>query len=107
MPIDISKLSRDELESLLGQTTDRLKAFEEETVVALVEDVKKRAQEAGVSLNELIGRLKGSGGKKRGKVAAKYKNPKTGETWAGRGRKPAWLEKELAVGKKVEDFAIG
>lgn len=24
-------------------------------------------------------------------VAAKYRNPKTGQTWTGRGRPPAWI----------------
>ena len=41
------------------------------------------------------------------KVAPKYRNPAdASQTWAGRGRKPKWLETELAAGKKIEDFAI-
>ena len=27
-----------------------------------------------------------------GKVAPKYKNPSTGETWTGRGKAPKWIE---------------
>ncbi len=27
-----------------------------------------------------------------GKVAPKYKNPATGETWTGRGKAPKWIE---------------
>lgn len=38
-------------------------------------------------------------------VKPKYRSP-TGETWAGRGRKPRWLEEAIAAGRKVEDFAI-
>ena len=34
-------------------------------------------------------------------VAAKYRNPETGESWSGRGRAPRWLD-----GKNREDFAI-
>lgn len=26
------------------------------------------------------------------KVAAKYKNPKTGATWTGRGKEPKWIQ---------------
>ena len=34
-----------------------------------------------------------SGGKSaRGKVAPKYLNPSTGETWTGRGKAPKWIE---------------
>ena len=28
----------------------------------------------------------------RTKVAPKYKNPSTGETWTGRGKPPAWIK---------------
>lgn len=40
------------------------------------------------------------------KVAAKYRNPKTGETWSGRGGVAGWLSRELKAGKKREDFLI-
>ena len=41
--------------------------------------------------------------KKAGKktVAAKYMDPKTGVTWSGRGRAPAWIE-----GKNRDRFLI-
>ncbi len=40
-------------------------------------------------------------GKKRGKVAAKYKNSSTGETWTGRGKAPIWI-----AGKDRTKFLI-
>jgi DNA-binding protein H-NS len=55
-------------------------------------------------------------GKKRGtrkaradvgrKAEPKYRDPKTGETWSGRGRPAAWLKAHLDAGKKKEDFLI-
>jgi DNA-binding protein H-NS len=41
-----------------------------------------------------------------GKVAAKYRNPATGDTWSGRGLKPKWLSAALADGKALTDFTI-
>ena len=41
-----------------------------------------------------------------GKVAAKYRNGATGDTWSGRGLRPNWLKAALAAGKKLEDFAV-
>lgn len=41
-----------------------------------------------------------------GKVAAKYRDNASGQTWSGRGLKPKWLQAALAAGKKLEDFAI-
>ena len=40
------------------------------------------------------------------KVAAKYRNPATGDTWSGRGLKPKWLVAAMATGKSLADFTI-
>jgi DNA-binding protein H-NS len=40
------------------------------------------------------------------KVAAKYRNPATGDTWSGRGLKPKWLTAALAAGRSMSDFAL-
>ncbi len=40
------------------------------------------------------------------KLAAKYRNPETGETWSGRGLKPKWLAAALADGRSLADFAV-
>lgn len=40
------------------------------------------------------------------KVAPKYRNTATGETWTGRGLQPKWITAAIASGKKLEDFAI-
>ena len=60
------------------------------------------AKSAGFELSELFGR----GAK--GKVAAKYCDPKNPEnTWTGRGRMPRWMTAATKGGKgKKEDFLI-
>jgi DNA-binding protein H-NS len=40
------------------------------------------------------------------KVAPKYRDAATGDTWSGRGLQPRWLKQALASGKKISDFAI-
>jgi DNA-binding protein H-NS len=40
------------------------------------------------------------------KVKPKYRDPRTGDTWAGRGVQPRWLTAALKTGKKVEDYLI-
>jgi DNA-binding protein H-NS len=42
----------------------------------------------------------------RTKAAPKYRNPATGETWAGRGKQPRWLRKAINAGQSQEDFRI-
>ena len=46
------------------------------------------------------------GPKAGGKVAAKYRNAATGDTWSGRGLQPNWLKAALAGGQKLSDFAV-
>ena len=40
------------------------------------------------------------------KVAPKYRNPATGDTWTGRGLKPKWLVAALNSGRSLSDFAL-
>ena len=40
------------------------------------------------------------------KVAAKYRDKSTGETWSGRGLQPKWLKAAIAAGRKIGDFTI-
>lgn len=44
--------------------------------------------------------------KPTGKVAIKYRNAGTGETWTGRGLQPKWLKAALASGAKIEEFLV-
>lgn len=40
------------------------------------------------------------------RVKPKYRNTKTGETWAGRGQQPKWMVAQTNAGKKADDFLI-
>jgi DNA-binding protein H-NS len=62
----------------------------------------------GLSVADLSGsmRKRESGSFSRAKVAPKFINKATGETWSGRGLKPRWLANAIASGAKLEDFAV-
>lgn len=104
--INLSKMSLKDLLALqddLEQAIANAQLREKQEVISQMEAL---AQEAGFSMNELIG---GKGrGKGKGSVsAAKYANPDNrAETWTGRGRKPNWLVEKLKKGASLEDFAI-
>lgn len=40
------------------------------------------------------------------KVAAKYRNAATGDTWSGRGLQPKWLKAALVGGSSIDEFKI-
>ncbi len=73
-----------------------------------VAKVKALMAEHGLSLADLSTRTTAGKTKSKGgaKVAAKYRDATTGNTWSGRGLRPNWLKAALASGKKLEDFAV-
>lgn len=80
---------------------------------AAVDKIKALMAENGVTLAELGGAKGGRGARAKKasavtgrKVAAKYRNAATGDTWSGRGLQPNWLKAALASGRKLEDFAV-
>ncbi len=73
-------------------------------IASVVADIQARMKEYGISLNDLKGGATKT--KARAAVAAKYRNPATGESWSGRGRAPKWLAEELAKGRSKDAFLI-
>ena len=75
-----------------------------------VAQVKALMAQHGLSIADLSARApaapKSGGRKPSGKVAPKFRDPATGNTWTGRGLKPNWLKNALANGKSLQDFAI-
>jgi DNA-binding protein H-NS len=75
-------------------------------------DIDKQLQSRKAELQAQLAQIGGDGsaGKVRSvkgsKVAPKYKHPKTGETWSGRGGVAGWLAREIKSGKKRDDFLI-
>jgi hypothetical protein len=91
MSVDALLKLRDEVGDILGQKADELKS----QLSRLGGDTAKndrRGQRAGT--------LKGR------KVAVKYRHPKTGETWSGRGAQTGWLTREIKAGAKRDDFLV-
>jgi DNA-binding protein H-NS len=89
------------------QLTAQLEKLHKEVAVArekeieqAIADIKQKIVEYGITAEELGFSSKRAAGKKT-PLPAKYRNPKTGETWSGRGRSPAWL-----AGKNRERFLI-
>lgn len=69
-----------------------------------VAEIKRIMTERGITLADL--------GCKQTRRAAgaeknpRYRDPVSGATWTGNGRKPEWIKKALAEGKSLEQFAI-
>jgi DNA-binding protein H-NS len=92
--------------------TPNLKGMDVEALLALRSQIDARLADKRHDLEKQLSRLGGSVSGGRGsslkgrKVAPKFADPKTGETWAGRGARPKWLAAALKGGHKLEDFLI-
>lgn len=77
---------------------------------AAIAQVKALMAEHGLTLADLSARAPAAVPKVKpasgGKVAVKYRNAATGETWTGRGLQPKWLKAQLEAGKQLSDFAV-
>jgi DNA-binding protein H-NS len=74
---------------------------------AAIAKVKSLMAEYGLSLADLGTRAMPAPARAESKkVAAKYRNAATGDTWSGRGLKPNWLKAALASGRNLADFTL-
>jgi DNA-binding protein H-NS len=69
------------------------------------DDLQKTLAQLGASTSVVHRNGRGSA-MKVVKVKPKYRDAKTGETWAGRGLKPRWLAAALKGGRKLDDFLV-
>jgi len=104
--VNISKMSLKELVEHREEVDKAIADARERERAEVLTQMQQIAQEAGFSINELVGG-KGRGKAKTTVSVAKYANPDNrSQTWTGRGRKPNWLVERLKKGAKMEDFAI-
>lgn len=84
----------------------KLTEMREQEVAGVIAQIHALMAEYGLSADDIApkrGRGRPAGGGARKAAASlppKYMDPKTGKTWSGRGRAPAWL------GKRPERFLI-
>lgn len=92
-----------QIETLTKQAEDLRK----NEIAGAIADIKSKMQEYGITLADLGGPARGKKIAAPSKVAVKYRNTASGETWSGRGRTPKWLADAEASGAKREDFLVG
>ena len=105
----VYNLSTQELDDLIKVASGRKNEELASEKASFLDDVKARAATLGMSLADLVGLGGGktAGGQKAaGPTGVKYRNPKTGETWSGRGRPARWITELEAKGQKRGKFAV-
>lgn len=85
----------------LQAQADEARRTEVDNVVA---DIRQKIAEYGLTAQDLGFAVAAKRGRppKKAPLPAKYQDPKSGNTWSGRGKPPKWI-----VGKNRERFLIG
>jgi DNA-binding protein H-NS len=98
--IDLSKFSLAELRLLSADVTRQISASEKNMIADARRRIEEIALQTGLTLGELVAKPR--------QVRAPtplYVNPDDEtQTWAGRGRKPAWLKAWLECGISLEEL---
>ena len=94
-------------------------AFDEQvTVLGALHDMHGKVRQTKIDLlkRELEGLENGSTnghaaptakrGPKKGAAKIKYRDPKSGETWSGRGRMARWLANKVEAGEKQDKYLV-
>ena len=88
----IEKMNVKDLRELKGRIESAILSRQTKDKAELRARMAQLAEEAGLSLDEVLGTPR-KGGRGKGSVAVKYRHPDNGTlTWTGRGRRPKWLD---------------
>ena len=96
-------LSPQELLTLRDQIERRRLRKLEEAKSAVLEEMKGRLSELGLTINDVVPARRPR--KSKPSVSVKYRSP-DGETWSGRGHAPLWLRQLELQGHSREEYAV-
>lgn len=90
-----------QLTAQLEKLQKEVAAAREKEIAEAILDIKTKIAEYEITAEELGFSSRRTSGARKQPLPPRYRNPKTGETWSGRGRAPGWL-----AGKNRERFLI-
>lgn len=89
-----------QLTEQLAKVQAQMAAAREKELTATIAQIREQIAEYGITAEELGFSSKRTASRKSAGLPPKYRDPKTGKTWSGRGRAPAW------IGKRRDRFLI-
>jgi DNA-binding protein H-NS len=109
-PIELEGMSLDALAGLQRQVEAELLRKHKARQSEALQQIARLAAEAELGVEDVIAHLEGrrrKGKRSSGTLPPRYRDPEDpSNTWAGRGKRPKWLEAKLAADATLEDFLI-
>lgn len=72
----------------LAQQAEEARVAELESIITTM---REQIAKYGITVEQLFGRRRTAAPSTRPRIAPKYRDPKTGATWSGRGKAPHWI----------------
>ncbi|MDE1948442.1 MAG: H-NS histone family protein [Burkholderiales bacterium] len=99
------------LQELLAQRAElenRIATIQREERAGAIEQIRELMARYSLTEDDLNERTAASRAARPAgnKVAAKYRDPATGNSWSGRGLRPKWLSAAIEAGRTLEEFAV-
>lgn len=117
--IDISTLTPAQLSELVKSAEARRAEISAEHRESTRQQLTDLAKDFGYDIRELFGfsakskpaKARGSsrsnsGGASKTGLEPKYRDPTTGATWVGRGKRPLWVRDHVNAGGSLDDLLI-
>ena len=96
--------SYQEILSQIEELKQKAQDARKQEMAGAMAEIKRLMADFGITLEDLGG--KSGKSKSRGAVAAKYRDPDSGKTWSGRGRRPGWVVALEGQGKSLDSCKI-
>jgi DNA-binding protein H-NS len=114
MPTNKKSRSLEEIEAEILRLQEEARAIREAEIAEVVDNVKRAIAQYGLTAEDLGLTLRQAAGKGKKKAVAGRKMPaavkyrdEAGNSWSGRGKRPAWFREALAAGKSADQFLVG
>ncbi|HDR9497107.1 H-NS histone family protein [Burkholderia cepacia] len=72
----------------LKQQAEEARIAELDSIITVI---REQIAEYDITPEQLFGRRRAAASTTRAPIAPKYRDPKTGATWSGRGKAPQWI----------------
>ncbi|HEU0159498.1 MAG TPA: H-NS histone family protein [Hyphomicrobiaceae bacterium] len=96
-----AELDFDKQSAILGS----LHATHDSAKQARIDALRRQLSDLeGARARRAAGKGARKGRRRKGPAAVKYRDPKTGDTWSGRGRMARWLAAKVSAGEKADKY---
>ncbi len=103
--VNVKAMDLPTLVALRDEVDAEIAAKQASASADFIAEMRELASKRGLNLGDLVDVKRGVA--RKGKAEPKYRNPQdASQTWAGRGKRPKWVQEHLDAGGELSALAI-